>query len=162
MLKLFGFASIHLRPIAEYYADWRALYPGPSLWAVHLGPSGVPSQPTSLTHLNLSLHLATLQAVIYSRAVRSVCHRSPPRPSPKPATPSLTRGRPFRAVWNDNHLHLHHPSYLIQSHHLPHFIAPGRPFRAVRSCYTSPSSLPILPPLYPFSPFIPSCSGPSI
>ena len=112
-----------------------------------------------LLSLHTTKHKQILDSSIYCTVPPKEKH---PRPPPKPATPSLTRGRPFRAVLSDNHLHLHHPSYLTQSHHLPHFIAPGRPFWAVRSCYTSPSSLPILPPLYPFSPFIPSCSGPSI
>ena len=54
-------------------------------------------------------------------------------------------GRPFGAVSSDIHLHRHHPSYLTQPHHLPHVFAPRRPFRAVRSCYTSTSSSSIHP-----------------
>ena len=86
------------------------------------------------------------------RAVRSVCHRPPPRPPPKPATPSLTRARPFRAVLSDNHLHLHHPSYLTQSHHLPHFIAPGRHLGPSGVAIPVPLPFPFYPHSSPFPP----------
>ena len=145
-----------------------------TLWAVHLGPSGVPATHTliplpyipPLRHSPGRPFRAVRSAIAVPhpnsptpippprnapgrpfRAVRSVCHCPPPRPPPTPVTPSLTRGRPFRAVSSDIHLHRHHPSYLTQPHHLPHVIAPGRPFRAVRSCYTSTSSSSILPSL---------------
>ena len=56
---------VSYRPSSQHIVGrpFRAVLHFATLQAVHLGPSGVPSQPTTLTHLNLSLHLATLQAV---------------------------------------------------------------------------------------------------
>ena len=154
-----------------------------TLWAVHLVPSGVPAthtliplpyipplrhcpgRPFRAVRSTIAAHHPNLPKPILPpchapgrpfRAVRSVCHRPLPAALQNPPHLSLTRGRPFGAVLSDNHLHLHHPSYLTQSHHLPHFIALpvplpfpfyphstpfpplfqvvlGRPFRAVRS-----------------------------
>ena len=147
--------AVHLGPSGA-----RSYSPTPSLWAVHLGPSGVSSQPTTLTHLNLSLHLATLQAVhLGPSGVFAIVPLPAPLQNP-PLLHSLEAvhlGPSWVTIiftFTTSHISPNHTTFHISSLRAVHLGPSG---------VAIPVPLPLpLPSLYPFFPFIPSCSGPSI
>ena len=144
------------------YSPLPLFLPNPTLWAVHLGPSGVPIP----VHSSPSLPPSPLQSITAPgrpfRAVRSGRFSTHPPTSPNPLSLHLDT---LRAV----HLgpsgvfaivtlptSLPNPTKLVTPCQQPLVIALGRPFRAVRSVclnFLPPSKTPSKPVIAQGRPF---------